>query len=55
LGTIKAEYREVITMTKLEGLSYQVIGEKLHKSPDAVRMLAVRGMAALTTAFGKAS
>ncbi len=55
LDTLNPEYREVITLAKLEGLSYQVIGDKLNKSPDAIRMLAVRAMAALTAEFGKAS
>ncbi len=51
LDTLKPEYRQVITLAKLEGRSYQGIGDELSKSPDAVRMLVVRAMAALTTAF----
>jgi RNA polymerase sigma-70 factor (ECF subfamily) len=50
---LKPEYREAIVLTKIEGLSYQEIGERLGKSSDAVRMLATRAMAELTTIFGK--
>jgi len=51
IDTLKPEYREVIVLTKIEGLSYGQIGERLDKSADAVRMLLSRAMAALTTAF----
>jgi len=51
LDTLTPEYRDVIIQTKLEGLSYQEIGKTMGKSPDAVRMLVARAMAALTTAF----
>ena len=53
IDELKPEYREVIILTKIEGLSYQEIGQKLGKSSDAVRMLATRAMAELTTIFGK--
>jgi RNA polymerase sigma-70 factor (ECF subfamily) len=48
---LKPEYREAILLAKIEGLSYEEIGNRLGKSTDAVRMLATRAMAALTTAF----
>jgi len=48
---LKPEYREAIVLTKIDGLSYGEIAERLGKSPDSVRMLATRAMAALTTAF----
>ena len=51
IDTLKQEYREVIVLTKIEGLSYGQIGNRLDKSADAVRMLLSRAMAALTTAF----
>ena len=38
-------------LTKIEGLSYQEIGEKLGKSADAVGMLLSRAMVALTMAY----
>jgi len=51
IDTLKPEYKEVVVLTKIEGLSYSQIGDRLGKSPDAVRMLLSRAMAALTTAF----
>ena len=51
LDELKPEYREVIVLTKIEGLSYEEIGVRLDKSSDAVRMLATRAMAALAAAF----
>jgi RNA polymerase sigma-70 factor, ECF subfamily len=51
IETLKPEYREAILLAKIEGLSYEDIGKRLDKSTDAVRMLATRAMAALTTAF----
>ncbi len=51
IDELKPEYREVIVLTKIEGLSYEEIGVRLDKSSDAVRMLATRAMAALAAAF----
>ena len=51
IEALKPEYREVVVLTKIEGLSYGEIGDKLGKSADAVRMLFSRAMAALTGAF----
>jgi RNA polymerase sigma-70 factor (ECF subfamily) len=53
MDELKPEYREVIVLTKIEGLSYQEIGQKIDKSSDAVRMLATRAMSELTTIFKK--
>jgi RNA polymerase sigma factor (sigma-70 family) len=50
---LKPEYREIIVLTKIEGLSYKEAGEKLGKNPDAVRMLLCRAMAALSKGFEK--
>jgi RNA polymerase sigma-70 factor (ECF subfamily) len=55
IDELKPEYRESIILTKVEGLSYQEIGQKLGKSSDAVRMLATRAMAELTTIYRKVS
>ena len=55
IDQLKAEYREVIVWIKIEGSSYEEIGHRLGKSTDAVRMLATRAMAALTTAFRRVS
>jgi len=53
IDKLKPEYRQAITLTKIEGLSYEEAGEKLGKSPNAVRMLLSRAMAALTNGFEK--
>jgi len=51
IDALRPEYREVIVLTKVEGLSYREIGDKLGRSADAARMLFSRAMAALTGAF----
>ncbi|MFA5293774.1 MAG: sigma-70 family RNA polymerase sigma factor [Phycisphaerae bacterium] len=51
ISELKPEYREVIILTKIEGLSHKQVGEKLGKSPDAVRMLLTRAMSTLSENF----
>lgn len=51
IDALKPEYREVIVLTKIEGLSYKEIADKLGKSSDAVRALVSRAMASLTSTF----
>ena len=51
LDALKPEYREVLVLTRLEGLSYGQVGQRLGKTADAVRMLASRATAALATTF----
>ena len=51
IDMVKPEYREVIVLTKIEGLSYREIGDRLSKGDDAVRMLLSRAMASLTIVF----
>jgi len=53
MDKLRPEYREVITLTKIEGLSYKEAGDKLKKGPDAVRMLLSRAIAALSQNFEK--
>ena len=53
MNLLKPEYREVIVLNQIDGLSLKKIGDRLGKSPDAVRMLAARAMAALTSTFEK--
>jgi RNA polymerase sigma-70 factor (ECF subfamily) len=53
IDQLKPEHREVIVLTKIEGLSYKEIGERLGKSADAVGMLLSRAMVALTIAYGR--
>jgi len=51
IDTLKAEYREVIVLTKIEGLSYKEIADRLGKSSEAIRKLVSRAMTALINAF----
>ena len=51
IDQLKPEYREVIILAKIDGLSYKEIGEKLGKSEEAVGMLLSRAMIALTSVF----
>ena len=53
MNLLKPQYREVIVLSQIEGLSLKKIGDRLGKSDDAVRMLVARAMAALTSAFEK--
>ena len=53
MNLLKPEYREVIVLRQIEGLSLTDIGEKLGKSPDAVRMLTARAMASLASVFDR--
>jgi RNA polymerase sigma-70 factor (ECF subfamily) len=52
IDQLKPEYREVIIMAKINGLTYKEIGEKLGKSTEAVGMLLSRAMTVLTIAYG---
>ena len=51
MDLLKPEYREVIVLNQIEGLSLKKIGDRLSKSPDAVRMLVARAKASLASAF----
>jgi RNA polymerase sigma-70 factor (ECF subfamily) len=51
IDKLRPEYKEVIVLTKIEGLSYDEIAGKLGKSSEAVRKLVSRSMAALTSVF----
>jgi RNA polymerase sigma-70 factor (ECF subfamily) len=53
MNLLKPQYREVIVLNQIEGLSLKKIGDRLSKSPDAVRMLVARAMASLAGAFEK--
>ncbi|HXV77726.1 MAG TPA: RNA polymerase sigma factor [Candidatus Polarisedimenticolaceae bacterium] len=48
LDELPADYREVILLRKLEERSWDEIGARFGKSPDACRMLLARAMTALT-------
>ena len=51
IDLLKPEYRKVILLAKIEGLTYEEIGQRLDKSTDAVGMLLSRAMVALTGVF----
>ena len=51
IDQLKSDYREVIVLAKIDGLSYKEIAEKLGKSIDSVGHLLSRAMVALTEAF----
>ena len=51
IDKLKPEYREVIVLAKIEGLSNIEIGKKLGKKPHAVCMLLSRAITALAGAY----
>jgi len=53
MDALKPEHREVILLTKIEGLSYKEVGDRLQKSVEAVGMILSRAMVALTIAYGR--
>lgn len=52
IDELNPQYKEVIILAKIEGLSYKAIASKLGKSAEAVRKLVSRATAELTVAFG---
>ena len=55
LDELKPEYKQIIVLKKIEGLSHAEIAERLCKNTGAVRMLLARALAALTIAYGEDS
>jgi RNA polymerase sigma-70 factor (ECF subfamily) len=51
IDLLKPEYKEIIVLTKIEGLGYQQIADRVGKSSEAVRKLASRAMTVLINAF----
>ena len=51
IDELKPEHREVIVLAKIDGLSYQEIGDRLGKSADAAGHLLLRAMVSLTDTF----
>jgi len=51
IDALKPEYRQVIVLTKIEGLSYKEIGDRLGKSSEAVRKLVSRALEELISIF----
>ena len=53
LDKLKPEYKQVVMLKKIEGLSHAEIAERLGKKEGAMRMLLARAMAALAIAYGE--
>ncbi len=53
MDKLTPEYRQVILLAKMEGLSGAELAEKLGKSPGAARALLCRALAALSQAYGE--
>jgi len=51
VDALKPDYKEVIILTKIEGIGYQEIGDRSGKSSEAIRKLVSRAMTALINAF----
>ena len=51
IDQLKPDYREVVVLAKIDGLSYKEIGDRLGKSIDSVGHLLSRAMVALTEVF----
>jgi len=51
IDQLKSDYREVIVLAKIDGLSYKEIANRLGKSIDSVGHLLSRAMVALTEVF----
>jgi len=51
IDQLKPDYKEVIVLAKIEGLSYKEIADKLGKTIDSVAHLLSRAMLALTETF----
>ena len=53
MDKLRPEYKEVIILAKMEGLSGRELAEKLGKEPGATRALLSRALAALAEAYGE--
>ncbi|MFC1652588.1 RNA polymerase sigma factor [Planctomycetota bacterium] len=53
LDALKPEYKEIIVLKKIEGLSHTDIAQRLGKNTGAVRMLLARAVAALALIYGE--
>ena len=53
IDRLRPEYREIILLAKIEGLSYKEIADRLSKSTDVVGYLLSRAMMALAETFWK--
>ena len=53
MDKLKFEYKEVIVLVKIEGLSHKEVAERLGKSPHSTRAFLSRALTALTKAYGE--
>ena len=53
IDELNPEYKQVIVLKRIEGLSHAEIAERLGKNTGAVRMLLARAIAALAIAYGE--
>ncbi len=53
LARLPDDYREIIVLRNLEGLSHEEVAERMQRSPGAVRMLWVRALARLRAELGE--
>ncbi len=52
MGRLPEDYRKVLTMRHLEGLTFPEIATRMERSVDSVEKLWIRGLAKLKKAFG---
>lgn len=52
LKKLSPEYRQVILLSRIEGLSAKEVADRMNRSPNAVRHLIVRALRELRTHFG---
>ncbi len=53
LMSLNEDYRQVVTLRNLEGLSFQEVAEQMNRSEGATRMLWLRAIEKLKTQFAK--
>ena len=51
LENLPADYREVLILRNLEGLSHEAVAQRMNRSPGAIRMLWVRALARFRAEF----
>ena len=49
---LKADYRQMILLCRIEGLSIRETAQRMHRSPNAVKKLLARALKELKDRFG---
>ncbi len=52
LEKLSPEHREVILLTRIQGLTFEAVAQKMGRSPDAVKQLFYRALKQLKSTFG---